>query len=99
MREVPGWRALGFPPGLWVALKRFSGIVAGPEEAGEGGICWWGMFPRRVWSVVVNTLTVVTTETVCLTPVLVVPPRLAFTISVIFCFGYANEKTFRRVGG
>ena len=37
VRKVPGWRALGFPPGLWVAPKRFPGVVAGVEEAGEGG--------------------------------------------------------------
>ena len=36
VRKVPGWRALRFPPGLWVAPERFHGAVAGAEEAGEG---------------------------------------------------------------
>ena len=41
VRNVPGWRALGFLPGLWAAPKRDPGAGAGAEEAGEGGIPPW----------------------------------------------------------
>ena len=40
--KVPGWGALGFALGLWVAPKRFPGAGTEAEEAGEGGTapCW-----------------------------------------------------------
>ena len=42
VRKVPGWRALGFPIGLWAAPRRIPGAEAGAEEAGEGGTPpWW----------------------------------------------------------
>ena len=42
VRKVPGWRAFGFPLGLWAAPRRIPGAGAGAEEAGEGGTPpWW----------------------------------------------------------
>ena len=40
-RNIPGWRAFGFSPGLWAAPTRISGSGAGAEEASEGGISPW----------------------------------------------------------
>ena len=37
VRKVPGWRALGFPLGLWFALKRFLEAKTETEEVDEGG--------------------------------------------------------------
>ena len=50
VRKVPGWRALGFSPGLWVATQRFRGVVAGAQEAREGGkaSCFSGVY-RLLW--------------------------------------------------
>ena len=36
VRKVPGWSALGFPFGLWVAPERYPGADAETEAAGEG---------------------------------------------------------------
>ena len=42
VRKVPGWRAFGFPLGLWVAARRIPRAGAEPEEAVEGGTPqWW----------------------------------------------------------
>ena len=42
VQHVPGWCGLGFPLGLWAALRRIAGERAWGEEAGEGGIPpWW----------------------------------------------------------
>ena len=42
VRNVPGWRAFGFPLGWWAAPRRIPGVAAETEEAGEGGTPpWW----------------------------------------------------------
>ena len=41
VRNVPGWRAFRFPPGLWAAPRRVPGAAAGAEEAGDGGTSPW----------------------------------------------------------
>ena len=45
VQKVPGWRAFGFPLGLWAARRRIAGAAAGAaagaEEAGEGGTPLW----------------------------------------------------------
>ena len=37
VQKVPGWRALEFPLGLWVAPKRLPGADTEAEVAGEDG--------------------------------------------------------------
>ena len=41
VRNVPGWRAFGFPPQLSAAPKHIPGEGVGAEEAGKGGIPPW----------------------------------------------------------
>ena len=41
LRNVPGWRANLFWPGLWAAPKRIRGAEAGAEETGERRIPPW----------------------------------------------------------
>ena len=41
LRNVPGWRARVFSPGLWAAPKRIQGAGAGAEEAGKRWIPPW----------------------------------------------------------
>ena len=42
VRKVTGWRAFGFPLGLWATPRRIPGTAAGAKEAGEGGTPpWW----------------------------------------------------------
>ena len=41
VRNVPGWRAFGFPPRIWAAPKLIPEVGAGAEEANEDGIPPW----------------------------------------------------------
>ena len=40
-RNMPGWRAFGFPLGLWASPTRIPGSGAEAEEASEGRISPW----------------------------------------------------------
>ena len=41
VRKVPGWRAFGFPLGVWAASRRIPGEAEKGEEAGDGGTSPW----------------------------------------------------------
>ena len=93
VRTVPGWRALGFQPELWIAPNLFTGVVAGAEEAGKDGTppCCPGGY-GLAW-----LLPYCGYHCDCLRD-LGLGGGLTIGLNDFSNCGYANENTFRRVG-